>query len=169
MSGLPSTASRDSQATASPFIARANSAAWSYERFTTRRLPMPRLLKMLDDLFGDRARADDQRRVPFQIAENALGKLHASQRDRHGTRADFGLGAHALADFEGALKGAIQHRTGEPVFERLTVSGAQLAQDFRLAQHHRIEPGRHAKKMAHGVGSHPAIDFARSSSARGMR
>ena len=93
--------SSDSQSTASPPTRRASSCARSQERLTTRSCDAA-VAQMLDHLFGDGARAQDQRRVALQAAENSLGKLHSRKSHRHRPRANFGFRAHALAHFERA-------------------------------------------------------------------
>ena len=54
------------------------------------------------DLLAGRARADDQRAMIIQLAENALGEFHAGKRHRNGPRANFRFVAHALAHFQSA-------------------------------------------------------------------
>ena len=68
--------------------------------------------------------------------------------------------AHALAHFESGLEHAVQHRPRFAVVERDLIGVAHLAQDFRFAQQHGIEPGRHAKQMAHGVAVPMAVQRA---------
>ena len=50
--------------------------------------------------------------------------------------------------------------------ERLSVGGAELAQNFRFAEQHRIEARGDAKEMADGVGAHPAIETSVQFGAR---
>ena len=116
------------------------------------------IAQILDHLLGYRASAQDQRRMPFQIAEDSLRQLHARERDGHRPRAHFRLRPHALADLDRALKHAIQHRPRGAVIESLGISGAQLPENFSFAQHHRVEPRRDAEKMPHRVRPVPAVE-----------
>ena len=127
MSGVPRTFSSDAQATASPPIRAASSAAWLWERFDDSQVADAAIAQMLDYLLSHRAGADDQRGMTLQISEDSLGELHARQSYRHWTRAHFGFRTHALAYFERALKYAVEHWSGGTIFERLSVGGAELA------------------------------------------
>ena len=152
MSGSARTFSSASHGTASPPNARGKSGGTIVGTVHHLQFPDAAAAQLLHHLLRHRARADDQRHVPFQIAEDALGQFHARQRHRHRPRAHFRFRAHALSHFERALKRAIQHRSGGAVFERLPVGRAQLAQNFRLAQHHRIEARGNAIEVPHRLG-----------------
>ena len=86
--------------------------------------------------------------VLAQFAEDALRQLYSRGSDRHRPGAKLGLVAHALTDFERALKHPVQHRTGRALFVRKAVRFADLAQDFGFAEHHRIKAGGYAKQVA---------------------
>ena len=93
----------------------------------------PAIAHVLNDLLGHRARAQNQRGMSFEVAEDALRQLHTGERDGHRPRAHFRFAAHALADFQRSLEHAIEHRSRGAVIESLIVSGAQLPEDFGLA------------------------------------
>ncbi len=62
-----------------------------------------------------------------------------------GVRADLGAGAHGLGYAERALEQRVQRGAqGARLFGQ-THRLLHLAQDLRFAQHHRVEPGGHAK------------------------
>ena len=56
-----------------------------------------------------------------------------------------------LGHVEGALEGLVQPRAGVPVLERQVVGFLELAENFRLTQHHRIETAGHSEEMFHAV------------------
>jgi len=60
--------------------------------------------KLRDDLFTDGAGAENERGAIVELAKNTLGELHARGSDTHGTRAELGFRAHALANLECGLK-----------------------------------------------------------------
>jgi hypothetical protein len=80
---------------------------------------------------------------------DALRKLHRGRRHRNGARPDLGLCAHRLRDRERPLKKLVQDEAeragGFRAFHRLL----ELAEDLRLAEHHRIETARHSKRVLH--------------------
>ena len=120
----------------------------------------PAIAQMPHHLLAGRARSDDQRAVIVQLAENAFGKFHAGKRHGNRTRAEFRFVAHALAHLEGRLKHAIEHRPGLAAVQRNLVGVANLSQNLRFAQQHRIQAGRYAEEMAHGVAVTMAVQRA---------
>ncbi len=113
---------------------------------------------MAEHLFSRGSRAQNQRLVRLQTAENALGQLDSGEGDRHGPGADLGLGAHALAHFEGALEHAVEHRTGAAMVEGDAIGLAHLSQNFGLAQHHGVQASGDAEEVAHGFAIVPAVE-----------
>ena len=61
--------------------------------------------------------------------------------------ADVGLAAHLFSDGEGSLEELIEHGPQTTGIAREPFGLFHLAQNLRLAQHHRIQPARHAKRM----------------------
>ena len=104
-----------------------------------------------DDLLADGACAENERGVPGEFAEDALGEFYAGGGDGHGARAEFGFGADALADFERALEQTIEDGAGGALFVGEAIGFADLAEDFGFAEEHGVEPGGDAEKMADGV------------------
>ena len=99
----------------------------------------------LDHLAG----ADEQEPLRADRRKDPLGELHRRGSHRDGRAADVGLRADVLGDGERALEKAVQHKPqrsgGFGIAHRLL----HLAQDLRLAQHHRVEAGRHPERVRH--------------------
>src|SRR5580700_4604741 len=96
--------------------------------------------------------------MSLQIAEDAFRELHSGEADRHRPGADFGLRANAFPDFKRPLKSAVQDRPRRAMVERLAVSGAELTENLRLPEHHRVKSGGHAEQVPHGIGPDAAIN-----------
>ena len=103
-----------------------------------------------DDLFADGAGAEDESGALGELAEDALGELYAGGGDGHGAGAEFRFGADALADFERALKQAIEDRAGGALFVGEAIGFADLAEDFGFAEQHGVESAGDAEEMANG-------------------
>ena len=58
------------------------------------------------------------------------------------------------------MKGTMQHQPGGARLGRVTVRQLELAEDLRLADHHRVETGADAEQMAHRVAALEAIERA---------
>ncbi len=108
--------------------------------------------QMPHHLLARRARADDQRAVGVQLAENTLGQFHSGRTPRKpaARRVPFPLRTR-LPDFESALEHAVEDGSGFAVIESDLVGVAHLSQNFRFAEQHRIEPRGNAEQMAHGM------------------
>ncbi len=97
------------------------------------------------------ARANQEDRAALERSEDLARQLDGHRGDGNRVRANFSFGA----DLFGGGKGALQQ-----VFE-LAADGARsaghgeslfhLAQNLRLAHHHRVQAGGHAEQMANGV------------------
>ncbi len=98
--------------------------------------------------------------------EDALGELHRGSRHRDRCAADVGLRAHVLRDGERALEQPIQHQSERSRRLRRAHRLLHLPEDLRLAQHHRIEAARDAKRMRHRAIAVQRIDVRRQ---RGRR
>ena len=83
--------------------------------------------------------------------EDALRQAHRGGRHRHAVGADLGGAAHFLGHREGALEHLVQVGAQAAGFVGRAHRVLHLAEDLRLAQHHRIEPGGDAERMAHRV------------------
>ena len=97
------------------------------------------ILQMPHHLLTGSARPNDERAMIVQPAEDALREPHPRKRHGDGPRANVRLRAHALADFECALKQTIQHRSRSALLVREPVSFAHLAKNFGFAEHHGVE------------------------------
>ncbi len=64
--------------------------------------------------------------------------------------ADAGIRAHALGHRKGVLQQTLHRRAQHLCVARLLVGVLHLAEDLRLAQHHRVQPGGDAEHMANG-------------------
>ena len=98
----------------------------------------------LDHLAG----ADEQHLRLAQVLEQLGGQAH--RRGRHADRmaADLGRAAHFLGDRERALEHLLQRRAERAGAVGLAHRLLELAEDLRLAEHHRIEPARDAEGVA---------------------
>jgi hypothetical protein len=99
----------------------------------------------LDHLAG----ADEQH-ARGQVFEQLAGQAHGGGGHADGVRADLGGAAHFLGHGKAALEQLVQRGAqGAGV-----LGGAHgvlhLAQDLRLAQHHRVQPAGHAEGVARG-------------------
>src|SRR5208282_520695 len=83
--------------------------------------------------------------------ENALGQLHTCRSDAHRTRAKLGFRANPLANFQRALKQAVQDGAGNVRGVSTKIRFADLAEDFRFSKEHGFQSGRNAKEMAHRI------------------
>jgi len=95
------------------------------------------------------ASADQQHGRLIEPREHLLRKSYRRVRDRHRMRADAGIGAHPFGDRETMLEQPV-----EPGLERMRAARGlpgmlDLAEDLRLAEDERIEPGRDPEQMAH--------------------
>ena len=100
----------------------------------------------------------DQQHVGFvQPGERFLRQPHRGGRHADRVAADGGLGAGALGGGEGLLEGAVQRAAEAAGAARVAPGLLHLAEDLRLAQHQRVQPGRHPEQVAHRVGLVVAI------------
>ncbi len=101
--------------------------------------------------FDGLARADQQRGVGLEIAEDLFGQAHRREGHRDRAAADGGVGAHLFGDVEGVLEQPAQR----PPDGTRAAGGAEgvldLAEDLRLAEDQRIQAARHAQDVAHAL------------------
>jgi hypothetical protein len=119
----------------------------------------------LDHLAG----TDEQDARLAQVLEELAGQAHGGGGHADGMRADLGGGAHFLGDGEGALEQLVE-RAAQGASGLGGAHGVlHLAEDLRLAQHHRIESARDTEGVTRdgvvvqGVGvraQHVAADAA---------
>ncbi len=95
--------------------------------------------------------ADQQRLAAVQIGEDLLGQADRGEGHRHRVLANGGIGAHGLGGAEGGLEQTPEQRPDGAGLTRHGVGRLELAENLRLAQHHRIQPAGHAHHVAHRV------------------
>ena len=93
------------------------------------------------------AGADHHDVAAAEIAEDLARERDGGVAHRDGARAEAGLRPHALADGERRVEEAIEHRPRRARVGRGRVRLFHLPEDLRLADHERIEAGRHAEQM----------------------
>ncbi len=113
-------------------------------------LPRPLRGEVRGAEFDHFAGADEEDFLFRQAVEDARRKMH--RRGGHGNRvgADRGGRADFLGHREGALEQLAQQRADGSGFFGNARRLLHLAEDLRLAQHHRIQPRRDAEHVAHG-------------------
>jgi hypothetical protein len=94
-------------------------------------------------------RTQNQRAAFAQFSEDALRQFHSGRSHGHRSCAQFGFGPYPLPYLQRSLKQAVQHRPGSAMFMCKAISFPHLPQDFRFAQHHRIQSRSNAEKMTH--------------------
>jgi hypothetical protein len=97
------------------------------------------------------AGADEQHVLPADGIENAFRQAHRGGGHRHAVRADLGCAAHLLGHRETALEQLVQIGAETAGFVGDAHRILHLAEDLRFAQHHRIEAGSDAERMADGI------------------
>ena len=113
-------------------------------------------------------RAEHHHLAILQVAENFLRQLHRHVADRGGAFLDRCLRADFFSDAEDFLEKFVQDRTGGSGFVRGLVGLLHLAEDFRLAEQHGVQPADDLAEMPRGIGLavevegiHVAVDFFR--------
>ncbi len=120
-------------------------AVREHQRADAVRLEMPR------DELRHLARADQHRGLVRERLEDLQREVDRDRADGDAPRRDAGLGAHALRDRERLVEDAVEDGAGRARLGGEVVEALQLAEDLRLADHHRVEARRHAEEMADGV------------------
>src|SRR5882672_2116192 len=99
--------------------------------------------EMTDHLFACGARSNDQRPMSVEAAEYLLREFYTGERYRHGQRANPRFRSNTFADFEGALKQAIENLPARAPFKGIAVGGTHLAQNFRFSEQQGIKARAH--------------------------
>jgi hypothetical protein len=109
--------------------------------------------------FDHLAGADEEHLHLGQVLEQLRRQPHRGRGHADAVRADLGGRAHFLGHRKGALEQLVQRGAQRAGFVGHAHGLLHLAQDLRLAEHHRIEPGRHpegvarrARSSAHSCG-----------------
>ena len=99
-------------------------------------------------LLGGLAGADDQHPCAVEAAEDVAGQLDDGVAERHRAGGDPGLRARPPAGGDGGLEQSPQHRAGRPHVLGQRRRLLDLAEDLRLAEHHRSEAAGHRQQVA---------------------
>jgi hypothetical protein len=102
----------------------------------------------LDHLAG----ADEQHADVAQVLEQLRRQPHRGGGHADAVRADLGGWCAPPWPPKAALEQLVQRGAQRAGFVGLAHRLLHLAQDLRLAQHHRIQPGGHAEGVARGFG-----------------
>jgi hypothetical protein len=94
---------------------------------------------------------DDEHRPPGQRTHGRDGAVERDGHQRLPGLVDAGVGVHLLADVQRLLEQLVQGAACRLAVARLAVGGAQLAEDLRLPDDHRVEPGRHREQVLDGL------------------
>ena len=94
---------------------------------------------------------DHHGRAPLQPAQERGRQFRARLHESRRRRPDGGLRAHAAAGANGAAKEGGQHGPRSALVMRPSEGRPHLGQDLRLAEYHRIEPGRHREEVLRGI------------------
>ena len=97
------------------------------------------------------AGADKQHLLRCQAVENSRREMHCRGRHRHRVSTDRGGRAHFLGDGKGTLEQFSEQRAERPGFFRGACRLLHLSEYLRLAKHHRVQPGRDTKHVAHCI------------------
>ena len=93
--------------------------------------------------------ADEQHALLGNARINAFRQPHRSGSHRHRARADVGFAAYGFGDRESALEQLVEHPAQRAGLFGRAHRTLELAENLRLAQHHRIQTAGHAKCMFH--------------------
>ena len=107
---------------------------------------------------GHLAGADDEHRRVAQVADDLARQAERRVADRHRALGQLGLAPHALAGGERGVEQAVEERAGRVQIGRGRVGLLHLAEDLRLADDERIEPGGDPEQVAGGVGFAAGVD-----------
>jgi len=102
--------------------------------------------------------ADEQHLLFGNVLEDALGQVYGCRRHRYDVGADGGSGAHLLRHGEGLLEQLVQQRAHRAGILRHACRMLHLAEDLRLAQHHRIEAAGDAEHVPHGIAAGQCVE-----------
>ena len=127
-----------------------SSACWRWRLVTA---ILARALAALEGpggLLADVAGAEHQHAAASQVAEDLEREIHRHAGHADLALADGGMGAHMLGGLEGFLENPVEHRSrGAPRLRR-GVGVLHLAEDFRLADHLRVDAGGDLEEVLDG-------------------
>src|SRR5690606_3562444 len=117
-------------------------------------------LQMHGGLLGHVPRTDDEYGATDELAEDARRQIDRDGRDARRPSCDFGFAAYPFGALDRERHASIEHGADRPALLGLRVGGLHLAEDLRLADHHRLEAGGDAKNVPRGVGLRSREDVA---------
>ncbi len=120
----------------------------------------PGLAQVFGGQFDGLAGTDQQHGRVFQPRERILRQPHRGRGHRNRVGADAGIGTGALGHRERLLEQPVQVLADGAVVARQRPGVLDLAQDLRLAQHHRVQPGGNAEQVAHRGGVAVLVQIA---------
>ncbi len=97
--------------------------------------------------FAHLARAHQIHVLALQRSENLLGQFHRDRGHRHRRRTHGGFGAHPLGHGESAGQQQIELRVHRAHSAGRGIGFFHLSQNLRLAHHHGVQAGSHAKQV----------------------
>lgn len=109
------------------------------------------VMQVAGDQADGLAGTDQQRLAAVQVGEDLLGQAHGSEGHGHRVFTDGGIGAHRLGGAEGGLEQAPEQWPDGAGLTRHGVGGLELAENLRLAQHHRVKPAGDAHHVPNRV------------------
>src|SRR5690606_16139263 len=120
----------------------------------------PCLDEMAGRQFDGLAGADQQHGRVLEPGERLLRQAHRDGGHRHRVRTDAGVGAGALGGRESLLEQTVELAAKAAGAARGGPGVLDLAQDLRLAQHQRVQPGRDPEQVAHRVAAGVPVQVA---------
>ena len=103
---------------------------------------------MLGSQFAHLAGTDDHNRLVVEAVKNLACQFDSGKRNRHRIAGNRCFGAYALGDREGLVQKTVEDQSGSLEFGGVPVSGFDLAENLRFAEHHRIEARSDAEEVA---------------------
>src|SRR5579872_2585039 len=101
--------------------------------------------------FRHLAGAHNQDLFVFKRAENLAREFDGREAYGNRARSDLGLGPDALGNVKGTRQKRVHEAVDCPFLLRDGVGGFELAENLRLAHHHRIEAGGDTEEVCDGV------------------
>ena len=103
------------------------------------------VVQVFCDKFNRFTGADQQCRMPGQVAEYLPGQTNCSVSNGHRVVPNHGVAAYVLGYLERMLEQAVQHFADTACFPGRLVCLFQLAQDLRLSHDHRVQAAGYAQ------------------------
>ncbi len=104
------------------------------------------------------AGANEQDAGLGKVGEHGFGEAHRGEGDGYRARTDARIRADPLGDRKRVLEKALQRRIEGAGMPGDRIGILDLAENLRLAENHRFEPGGHAEQVPHGIGIVVAVE-----------